>query len=592
MFALRDLFSKARSPDRLKYFTQLALFSLGLLVLLVIFISVFAPQPVRRWWVAMQSRSHLADARAAIEQQDFMTALEAAQKVARLMPDDPELLRTWVKVLVGLNAHPDEVLRTLAQVEAVGGMTPEMLLKRVEAQLNRGDMPAAQVALDALPEAQRQSWEAVTLEASLLLRQGRSAEAGERLQTSSEGAATPEAVFRRAVLEMAVSKDAAQRTPARQIIWQTARGETSSKRLALMLLSRDAELTAGEAAELLDLVNQAPATATQELRYAVLEQVLRLSPERKEALIQAESERTAPLPTAQQVRYVLFLAQQQAPQAMQAFLRAHGRVLAAERHADYISLQLEMLAKAKDWQAVRHHLKSKAAGRLSSLSLNLWEASATAALTPDSPAVLEHLKLAYQTTQSGRGHAGAMRVAYVAMNLGHHTFAATIYEELAAQPLLPGDKINLLEKAISAHTQTRDTAALRRATRALAEHTPGHHDHAYRADYLDILYGEGLEVIFHRLKTQDANAAANATIRAHQRLLNAMIFCHLEHPDTLRRELTGLENATTWTVGERAVLAGLLAKAGETARAWQLAEKVPKSLLLDEEAALLAVARK
>ena len=166
----------------------------------------------------MQSRSHLADARAAIEQQDFMTALEAAQKVARLMPDDPELLRTWVKVLVGLNAHPDEVLRTLAQVEAVGGMTPEMLLKRVEAQLNRGDMPAAQVALDALPEAQRQSWEAVTLEASLLLRQGRSAEAGERLQTSSEGAAIPEAVFRRAVLEMAVSKDAAQRTPARQDI--------------------------------------------------------------------------------------------------------------------------------------------------------------------------------------------------------------------------------------------------------------------------------------------------------------------------------------------------------------------------------------
>jgi hypothetical protein len=590
MFALRNLFSKARSRDRFKYFTRLPLFSLGLLVLLVIFISVFAAQPVRRWWAAIQSRSHLADARSAIEQQDFMTALESAQKVARLMPDDPELLRTWVQVLVGLNAHPDEVLRTLAQVEAVGGMTPEMLLKRVEAQLNRGDLPAAQRALQELPEAQRQSWEAVALEATLLLRQDRTAEAGERLQSSAVGASTPEGVFRRAVLDLAVSQDEAQRTRAHQIIWQTARGDSASQRLALTVLSRDAYLTVNEAQELLDLVQ--PISDAQELRHAVLTQVIRLSPKRKEVLIQAESARAAGLPAVQQVRHVLFLAQQQAPQAMQAFLRNHGRVLVTERPADYVSLQLEALAKAKDWTAVRENLKTGAAGRLSSLSRNLWEANVTAAMEPDSPLVIEHLQHAYGGTQNGRNLAGAIRVADVAMNLGQHTFAATSYEELAAQPLLPGDKINLLEKAISAHTQTRDTAALRRATRALAEQTPDHHDHAYRADYLDILYGEGLEVIFHRLKTQDANAAANATIRAHQRLLNAMIFCHLEHPDTLRRELTGLENATTWTVGERAVLAGLLAKAGEAARAWQLAEKVPKSLLLNEEAALLAVARK
>ena len=240
MSTLRDLSRQARSQKRR---TRFILIALGFLVLITLFISVFAAQPLRQWWSAMQSRSHSAEARAALEQQDFMTALEAAQKAAAITPDDPELLRTWVLVLVGLNAHPDEVLRTLAQVEAVGGMTPEMLLKRVEAQLNRGNLPAAQRALHELPEAQRQSWEAVALEASLLLRQGRTAEAGERLQSSPAAANTPEAIFRRAVLEMAVSKDAAQRTQARQIIWQTARSDSASQRLALTLLSREPDLT-------------------------------------------------------------------------------------------------------------------------------------------------------------------------------------------------------------------------------------------------------------------------------------------------------------------------------------------------------------
>jgi|GEM_PF-5754300 len=582
MSSLRDLSRQARSQKRRMRFI---LITLGVLV----FVGIFAARPVMRRWTAMQSRSHLAEARAAIEQQDFMAALEAAQKAARLTPDDPELLRTWVNLLVGLKAHPDEVLSTLTRLEAVGGMTPEMLLKRVEAQLHRGDMQAAQRALNELPEAQRQSWEAVALEATLLLRQGRTAEAGERLQSSPEAAHTPEAIFRRAVLDLAISQDEAQRTQARQILWQTARGDSASQRLALTLLSRDANLTASEAQELLELVKQI--SASQDLRHAALAQVIRLSPQRKEALIQAESERAATLPAEQQVRHLLFLAQQQAPQAMQTFLRDHGRLLAAERPADYVSLQLEILAKAKDWQAVRQKLQTKAARYLSKLSLHLWEANATAALTPDSPLVLQHLQLAYEAAQNSRNLAGAARVADVALNLHQPAFAAACYEELATKPLVPGGKIVLLEKAFHARLVTRDTPALRRTARTLAGQSPDHLGHAYRADYLDILDGEGLEILFDRLKRQDEAAAMDAAAQARQRLLKAMVFRHLEHPDLLRRELAGLENATSWTAGERAVLAGLLAKAGETTRAFQLVENLPAALLLPEEAALLKLAK-
>jgi uncharacterized protein HemY len=173
---------------------------------LLAFSILLAAQPVKRLLSSMWADHCLAGARAAIERQDFLAAMEAVQKAGSLTPQDPEMLRTRVRVLLGLNAHPDEVLSTLAQIEAVGGMTPEMLLKRAEAQLIRGDLPAAQQALHALPQVPRQSWEAVQMEATLLLRQGRAAEAAERLQSTAGTAHTPDAAFRRAVLDLAVTR--------------------------------------------------------------------------------------------------------------------------------------------------------------------------------------------------------------------------------------------------------------------------------------------------------------------------------------------------------------------------------------------------
>ena len=43
--------------------------------------------------------------------------------------------------------------------------------------------------------------------------------------------------------------------------------------------------------------------------------------------------------------------------------------------------------------------------------------------------------------------------------------------------------------------------------------------------------------------------------------------------------------------GRRAVLSGLLATTGKPAEAFQIAEKVPAALLLDEEMAFLKLAR-
>ena len=222
---------------------------------------------------------------------------------------------------------------------------------------------------------------------------------------------------------------------------------------------------------------------------------------------------------------------------------------------------------------------------------NLWEACAAAALEPGSTTVLRHLQLAYRSAQQERDLGGALHVAATAMTLSESAFAATCYEELAAKPMPPADQILMLENAMRALSETRDTPAQRRVAHALAAKTPGHLHNAYRADYLDLLCGGPLEGTVMRLSSAASGSALDEAEQAHQRLLWAMIYSRREQMDSLRQELAGLEKATTWTVGERAVLAGLLAKAGEPARAWKLAEKLPATLLLNEESALAATAR-
>jgi hypothetical protein len=158
----------------------------------------------------------------------------------------------------------------------------------------------------------------------------------------------------------------------------------------------------------------------------------------------------------------------------------------------------------------------------------------------------------------------AMRIADTAARLNQPAFAVDCYETLI-------------------------TAAQLRLARQLSDLTPGHEDNAYRAHYFALLTpAADLEAITPRLQAENDLTPAQT---ARRRLLWAMLAHRRSQPALIAKELHGIEQATIWIAGERAVLAGLLAASGETARAFALAEKVPASLLLPEEAALLKLAR-
>ena len=557
----------------------------------LVLVGLLAGRPLYRRWLSMESEEHLAHAREAIARQDWTQALLEVQNAARQSPQNPEMLRTGVVVLAAMQAHPDEILRTIKEVEAAGGMTPDMFIKRAQAHLTRGDYVAAEKALHAVPNAQRQSWEAVELESTLLLFQGRQTEAdavlSSKLDTKSSN---PDAAFRLAVITMALPREP-QRSDAREIVWQTARGNTTNTPVALALLCRSPGLTSTEATELLDLAERQNGPFATGLRYAALANVLRLAPDRKTQLLKAESDRSAAATAREQVGYLMFLLKNRESQAMLDFLETHGAPLKHASPAEYLSMELEALAQSQQWNTVRKKLATPEARILDGVMLDLWQACSLAALDPASPTKLERLKLARDATRRTQNIAGSIRVADTAANIGPPDFAAACYEELAAGPALPSDKIVFLEKASLALTQAHDTAGLVRVTRALADQTPGHLDNAFRADYLAILTGAPHEGIVMRLAEEDEKATADPRAKTRRRLLRALILDRRKQIESLRPELHDLESAGSWTPGERAVIAGMLAAAGETARAWQLAEKVPGALLLKEEAAMLARAR-
>jgi hypothetical protein len=64
----------------------------------------------------------------------------------------------------------------------------------------------------------------------------------------------------------------------------------------------------------------------------------------------------------------------------------------------------------------------------------------------------------------------------------------------------------------------------------------------------------------------------------------------LRQPLALPAALKSAETSS-WPVGQRAVLAALIAASGDQAAAFRLAERIPASLLLPEEARLLALAQ-
>lgn len=125
---------------------------------------------------------------------------------------------------------------------------------------------------------------------------------------------------------------------------------------------------------------------------------------------------------------------------------------------------------------------------------------------------------------------------------------------------------------------SKNTRALLEVTRGLQQMNPANAQIAEELAYLRLLLGEEMEVVL--------SDATKSPV-----LFRALAAYRLGDRSTLDQVMSSHLKADGMPPGRRAVLSGLLATTGKPAEAFQIAEKVPEGLLLDEEMAFLKLAR-
>ncbi|MCX6857710.1 MAG: hypothetical protein NTV80_22730 [Verrucomicrobia bacterium] len=570
-----------QSRKKVALITLVGLIALGFLL----------AHPTRVWWQRQRALANLKAGKQEIAQQNWPNAMRCIAEAARRMPDDPEILRAVADVQIGAGDTPQNIRRTLQRLVEAKEATADDRIKLAKACLDAGDILALQLTLSSLPTEMKSTPLAVEVEAEMLMRLDRVPEAESRLRERL--AAQPDdadAAFKIAVIDIKNGTVQTQEQ-ARALLWQEVRMNQPQALVAMHLLLQDPALTAEQAAELITQAETKPQPMSDTLRYAALGALLKLKPDERHRILRQETERNDPLPPAEQMAFLRFLAAVQEPDRLLEFLNQHETALSELNVGEAVNLQLEAFAQIKQWQQVRSIIAKVPEGLLDLVTLHLWHACASGALEPNETQARAHLRTAYEATGDARNLSAATRVADTAERLGYTDLAAAYYEALATQAPLPLDQGDFLEKAIQARIKMRDSAALVKLTRKVAKLTPGHAGHAFQADYMALLTQAPIEDISQRLTQSDLKLAQNAEFSAQRRLLWCLIYACRQQGDMLRKELTDLETAMIWPVGQRAVIAGLLAQSGETQRAWAIAEKLPESLLLKEESVMLAKAR-
>ena len=274
------------------------------------------------------------------------------------------------------------------------------------------------------------------------------------------------------------------------------------------------------------------------------------------------------------------------PPLLLDFLSKRQDDLARDRPGDFWNLSLEGLAQQRRWPLVRTTLTQLPPRTLDAVTLHLWHACVSAELDHDRDATRAGVRSAFKA--AGTNLTSGARVAVTAARLGLHDAAADFFEALSANAPTPGDRVDLLEKAFAARLALRETTAMVSLARKLSDLTPGHDGNLFRAEYLALLSGAPADAAAARLINTPDPSAADPAATARRKLLWCMIYQRRNQTGELRHELKDIESAMNWPPGPRAVISSIIASTGDLPRAQRLAEGIPASSLLNEEAAELA----
>lgn len=546
----------------------------------------FAWNPVSDAVKAAWGRHCAREARAAFDAQDWSRAVEQTRAARRWAPEDVEVIRAIIEFLKVSGSDPGGLAQQLRLLAEKQPLTEEeqMLLGRTLASTGKTD--EARVVYAKLPLSTSTQKPALELLASILRQDGHIEEAQElQRRATLKQPETPAARLKIALEDMK-SSFVEIRRHAHEELLDLSRLETEIAMEAATHLMIDPLLTAAEARQLLERIDE-HAHKTLPVRLGVVSALMRLHPEQRETLLNEEIQRfqSGEDGALEHLARWLALEKQHA-----RLLKMVPMELAAKSRELYPTIA-QALAEEGRWQELKEMLGS---GRppISQARVAIWLAEASSHLEPDLREASRLLKGSVEAAGKEGNLSNLLAAAMVAERIHLPDIALEAYQ--AASSKGGETALPMLQKAHELALQQKNTGALLQTACQLQELRPASAAFADRLAYLRLVLGMEIETVdLSTLKeSNDMHAMFTITLeRVPPGLLRALAAYRMGDHPAIQRHLGDIGDTSSLPPGQRAVVAGLLSLAGKPERAFQIAEKVPSTLLLDEELAFLQKAR-
>lgn len=516
-----------------------------------------------------------AEASAHLENGEPESASKALSKAYQINPRDPETLRLIAKTVEQTPGGQPQASYCLRQLIEMHEATTEDTVAYGTLLLRSGSRDEAKKLLDSLPEAEKNSRPALELKASFLRVDGRTEEADKLLRAAYiADSGNPQSRVKLAILDFN-SPFPEVKEQAAETLWRIAQSGGRESINAMRVLANQSKLTVPRAIEMHKLLEKLPGIS-DERRLSIVSGILRVLPLERENIIGAEAARQHGRPFEETATFIRWLATNNEHERLLTFLPASQAIRSAELFLPYV----KAMESTRRWKELRELIRKNPSIPIPPADSALILARCAHSLQESSGNVRSHLADALKRAWIARDRTTMTSVGNAADEFGQPEIAIEAFSLLASQPQF---KLPMLDRLLQIHQRQLNLAGMIDvASRCLKEQQS---NPAYVESwcYLKLLEGSEMEKAADMIRR---HVQDNPERRPTASLVQAFAAYRFGDLQSAGREAKSVV-ASKLPPGQRAVLAGILGACGREADAYQLAEKVPDSILLKEEARLL-----
>ncbi|MFO1483452.1 MAG: hypothetical protein U1F71_08860 [Verrucomicrobiaceae bacterium] len=540
--------------------------------------------PVAQAMKAARGRSYAKTAIEALQKQDWVLAFRSVADARRWAPLDEQVLLATIQVLDATKADPAALVQSLQTLDTLHPLTDEQNLMLARTLIVVGKPKEARDAISRLGPVAQNSATALEVQAALLKAEGhdKSARRVSNLALhASDG--SPEARLQLAVQQRS-SPFVEVQSQALEEVWRIAREPSEAALPAIRRLAGEPSLTLAQARTLLDLIENHPHQNAAD-RLTVVSALMRLQPDQRQVMLENEIRLFKDNGNAKLEVFALWLAREKAYERLVQLVPLRLAINSRE----LFPVIAQALAEQQLWSELDQMFASEHPP-ISKARLAVGTALVKSHLSPGSSEVRRNLEAGINAATRDQDADTLENAAALAQRLFFTDLAVNAY--LAIAEFDDNRAVAALQRAYNEAALLKDAGQLLEIARKLHDVRPTSSVFTRRLSYLRLVMGEEIEVV--------SMAPEKGAVESSQPsspdllplpLLRSLAAFRVSNRSAMITSLSQLQDTTSLPPGPRAVAAGLLALAGQAGPAYQIAEKVPDGLLLQEELTFLKHAR-